>query len=128
MKISDIPYWQAKGREGLDHAKLTYANIIEKQAKNIIIFVGDGMSLPTLTAARIHKAQRNSEYTAKGEETYLFFETLPHIGLSKVLYIQSQLAFLVKQILEGITHGLRTPRESFFSKISNFWAWADILG
>ena len=84
LKFSDIPYWQSKGREGLDHAKLTYANIIEKQAKNIIIFVGDGMSLPTLTAARIHKAQRNSEYTAKGEETYLFFETLPHIGLSKV--------------------------------------------
>ena len=24
-------------------------------------------------------------------------------------------------------HGLRTPRESFFSKISKFWAWADIL-
>ena len=84
LKISDIPYWQSKGREGLDHAKQTYANIIEKQAKNIIIFVGDGMSLPTLTAARIHKAQRNSNYTAKGEETYLFFETLPHIGLSKV--------------------------------------------
>ena len=30
------------------------------------------------------KAQRNSDYNAKGEETYLFFETLPHIGLSKV--------------------------------------------
>ena len=25
-------------------------------------------------------------------------------------------------------HGLRTPRESFFSKTSNLWAWADILG
>ena len=25
-------------------------------------------------------------------------------------------------------HGLRTPRESFFSKIKNFWAWADKLG
>ena len=25
-------------------------------------------------------------------------------------------------------HGLRTPRESFFSKIRNFWAWADKLG
>ena len=85
LKISDIPYWQSKGREGLDLAKLTYSNIIEKQAKNIIIFVGDGMSLPTLTAARIHKAQRNSDYNAKGEETYLFFETFPHIGLSKVL-------------------------------------------
>ena len=93
MKISDIPYWQSKGREGLDHAKQTYANIIEKQAKNIIIFVGDGMSLPTLTAARIHKAQRNSDYNAKGEETYLFFETLPHIGLSKVCINQKPTSF-----------------------------------
>ena len=93
MKFSDIPYWQSKGREGLDHAKLTYANIIEKQAKNIIIFVGDGMSLPTLTAARIHKAQRNSGYAAKGEETYLFFETLPHIGLSKVCINQKPTSF-----------------------------------
>ena len=24
-------------------------------------------------------------------------------------------------------HGLRTPRESFFLKIPNFWAWADKL-
>ena len=28
----------------------------------------------------------------------------------------------------GPGHGLRTPRESFFSKIPNFWAWADKLG
>ena len=27
-----------------------------------------------------------------------------------------------------VTHGLRTPRESFLSKIQNFWAWADKLG
>ena len=27
-----------------------------------------------------------------------------------------------------MTHGLRTPRQSFFSKIRNFWAWADKLG
>ena len=26
------------------------------------------------------------------------------------------------------THGQRTSRESFFSKILNFWAWADKLG
>ena len=25
-------------------------------------------------------------------------------------------------------HGLRTPRESFFLKIPNFWAWTDKLG
>ena len=29
---------------------------------------------------------------------------------------------------KAIGHGLRTPRESFFSKIQNFWAWADKLG
>ena len=28
----------------------------------------------------------------------------------------------------GRKHGLRTPRESFFSKIPNFWAWADKFG
>ena len=82
--FQDIPYWQTKGREGLDKARSTYANIIEAPAKNIIIFVGDGMSLPTLTAARIHKAQRNSNYTVNGEESFLFFETFPHVGLSKV--------------------------------------------
>merc|ERR1719264_2412103 len=27
-----------------------------------------------------------------------------------------------------IDHGLQTPRQSFFSKIKNFWAWADKLG
>ena len=30
--------------------------------------------------------------------------------------------------MHPILHGLRTPRESFFSKIQNFWAWADKLG
>ena len=29
---------------------------------------------------------------------------------------------------DDFLHGLRTPRESFFSKIRNFWAWADKLG
>ena len=28
----------------------------------------------------------------------------------------------------SLTHGLRTPRQSFFSKIRNFWAWAEKLG
>ena len=32
------------------------------------------------------------------------------------------------QITRSSYHELRTPRESFFSKIWNFWAWADKLG
>jgi alkaline phosphatase len=56
-------------------------------AKNVIIFVGDGMHLPTVTASRIYKAQYNGRKKGKevrGEESLLFFEKFPHVGLSKV--------------------------------------------
>jgi alkaline phosphatase len=58
-------------------------------AKNVIIFVGDGMHLPTVTASRIYKAQYNGRKKGKevrGEESLLFFEKFPHVGLSKVSF------------------------------------------
>ena len=81
-----IDHWLAKGNAELDKALKARNEINEQLAKNVIIFVGDGMSLPTLTAARIYKAQRNSNFdqSVRGEETTLFFETFPHVGLSKV--------------------------------------------
>lgn len=45
-----------------------------KQAKNIIFFIGDGMGLPTLSAARALKG---------GEEQKLSFEEFPDVGLAK---------------------------------------------
>lgn len=45
------------------------------QAKNVIIFVGDGMSPDTITASRIY---------SKGEDGYLAWERFPHVGLLKV--------------------------------------------
>ena len=54
---------------------------IEKEAKNVIFFLGDGMSLPTTTAARILKGQL--EGLPFGEEAQLNFEKFPFIGLSK---------------------------------------------
>jgi alkaline phosphatase len=53
----------------------------------VIIFVGDGMSIPTLTASRIYKAQYQGRKQGKhvsGEETLLTFEKFPNVGLSKV--------------------------------------------
>lgn len=50
-------------------------------AKNVILFVGDGMGVSTVTAARILKGQRNGQ---DGEEEKLSFEDFPHVGLSKV--------------------------------------------
>jgi alkaline phosphatase len=57
------------------------------KAKNIILFVGDGMSLPTVAAARIFQGQQRGQ---SGEENSLSFETLPYTGLSKTYNTDSQ--------------------------------------
>ncbi|XP_013417437.1 alkaline phosphatase, tissue-nonspecific isozyme-like [Lingula anatina] len=49
-------------------------------AKNVIIFIGDGLGVSTVTAARIHKGQLQGK---TGEEGSLFFENFPYVGLSK---------------------------------------------
>ncbi|OWF51691.1 Alkaline phosphatase, tissue-nonspecific isozyme [Mizuhopecten yessoensis] len=49
-------------------------------AKNIILFVGDGMGVSTVTAARILRGQLKGR---TGEETVLEFEKFPHAGISK---------------------------------------------
>lgn len=48
-----------------------------KRAKNVILFLGDGMSLTTVAATRVHMG---------GEEVNLSFEDFPHFGLSKVSF------------------------------------------
>ena len=50
----------------------------------MILFVGDGMSLQTQTAARILKAQLHHDNFVDPESHYLAFERLPHTGHSKV--------------------------------------------
>ena len=50
-------------------------------AKNVILFIGDGLGPTTVTASRILRGQINGR---PGEETILKFEEFPHIALSKV--------------------------------------------
>ena len=50
------------------------------RARNIIMFVGDGMSLTTVAAARILEGQRRGE---PGEENRLSFEDFPATALSR---------------------------------------------
>ena len=52
-------------------------------AKNVILFVGDGMGLSTVTAARTLKGQLQGK---TGEETVLEFEKFPYTGLAKVTH------------------------------------------
>ena len=83
-------YWDLLARKEIRQAEKVYKSLNENLSKNVIIFIGDGMSLPTLTASRIYKAQKEGRERGQkvnGEESLLFFETFPHAGLSKVIQI-----------------------------------------
>lgn len=58
---------------------------IEQKAKNVIFFLGDGMSIPTVTSARIFKGQL--ENLTYGEEAALSFDQFPFTGVSKVCFL-----------------------------------------
>jgi alkaline phosphatase len=47
----------------------------------VIFFLGDGMGVSTVTAARIYQGQKQGK---PGEENWLSFEKFPHVALSKV--------------------------------------------
>lgn len=57
------------------------------RARNVILFVGDGMSIPTVAAARILEGQRKG---APGEENRLGWEDFPATALSKTYNTNSQ--------------------------------------
>lgn len=57
------------------------------QAKNVILFVGDGMGISTLTAARILEGQLGGN---SGEENYLSFEKFPYTALVKTYNVDAQ--------------------------------------
>ncbi len=56
-------------------------------AKNVILFVGDGMGVSTVTAARIFDGQRKG---LLGEENSLSFEQFPFLALSKTYSANQQ--------------------------------------
>uniref|UniRef100_A0A1I8PTZ7 Alkaline phosphatase n=1 Tax=Stomoxys calcitrans TaxID=35570 RepID=A0A1I8PTZ7_STOCA len=59
------------------------------QAKNVILFMGDGMSLTTVAASRIRKGQLKGN---TGDEELLSFEKFPYTGLSKTYCSNAQVA------------------------------------
>lgn len=57
------------------------------KARNLILFVGDGMSLPTVSAARILAGQRQG---APGEGTQLAWERFGHTAISRTYNTDAQ--------------------------------------
>lgn len=54
-----------------------------KKAKNVIMFLGDGMGLSTITSSRILKQQLNKD------DSQLVFETFPNLALIQVRFSKS---------------------------------------
>ncbi|MEZ4280229.1 MAG: alkaline phosphatase [Myxococcota bacterium] len=77
--------WFAEGRRTVARAARFVAD--EPPAKNVILFVGDGMGVSTVTAARILEGQRRGR---SGEENRLAFENLAHLALAKTYTTDSQ--------------------------------------
>ena len=88
---SDQNVWYQQGNEWLQNKLTAFAadkgHDRQSRAKNVILFVGDGMSITTLTAARIWQGQQQGML---GEEHFLHFETFPHTALIKTYNTNQQ--------------------------------------
>ncbi|KAL7737063.1 hypothetical protein ACLKA6_005284 [Drosophila palustris] len=113
----------------------------KRKAKNVIMFLGDGMSLTTVAAARILKGQLKGN---TGEEDSLSFEQFPHTGLSRTYCSNAQVpdsactatAYLcgVKTniVALGITAAVNfnncSASEDPANHVSSIAAWAQAAG
>ncbi len=77
--------WYKDGESAIAEALKLNPN--NQPAKNIILFIGDGMSVATVTAARIFEGQKRGH---PGEENKLSFEHFPYVALSKTYNTNQQ--------------------------------------
>lgn len=88
------PSWAAAAAEVEARARAAGR---QPRARNVILFIGDGMGLSTVTAARIFEAQQRASAAggsypgfAGGEENRLAFERFPNAALVKTYNVNAQ--------------------------------------
>ncbi len=79
--------WYEDGQAALAARKAQKSN--KKHAKNVILFIGDGMDPTTVAAARIFDGQSRGE---DGEANLLSFEKFPNVAYSKTYTTDYQVA------------------------------------
>jgi len=94
--------WRRDGWNAIDIAKRVKQR--NGKAKNVILFIGDGMGVSTLTAARIFEGQMRGE---SGEENRLSFEDFPYSALSKT-YSANQQTSDSAPTMSAIVTGVKT--------------------
>ncbi|CAN0236102.1 unnamed protein product [Rangifer tarandus platyrhynchus] len=85
VEEEDPAFWNRQAAQALDVAKKLQP--IQTAAKNVILFLGDGMGVPTVTATRILKGQMNDKL---GPETPLAMDQFPYVALSKTYNVDRQ--------------------------------------
>lgn len=74
----DAQFWRKQARASIEEALRRQENT--KVAKNVIMFLGDGMGVSTVTAGRIRKGQMKGQL---GEDFLTEMEQFEHLGLAK---------------------------------------------
>ena len=100
--------WYQSASQQIQQQRLV-ANTIQNEegaAKNIILFIGDGMSLTTVTASRILEGQQRG---LLGEENNLSFDNFPFSGLSKTYAVDAQVADSANT-MTAIMSGVKTNK------------------
>ncbi|WP_087464393.1 alkaline phosphatase [Oleiphilus messinensis] len=89
--LADLPAVQSQSSWYTDAENVLMSKINKARntgkAKNVILFVGDGMGISTLTAARILEGQQKG---MSGEEHQLSFESFPYSALVKTYNTNQQ--------------------------------------
>ena len=128
----------------INNAKETINSLLNRKlngniAKNLIMFLGDGMGIPTVTAGRIRKGQMRNK---SGEEEITFMESLGNVALAKTYNIDAQTADsagTATAYLCGVKTGISIIgldgrakqsdcKSSFNSKVDSILKWAHRAG
>ena len=75
------------GQQSVASASAVAVEAEQPKAKNVILFIGDGMGISTITAGRIYAGQKQGQ---SGEEYVLPFETFENVALVKTYNTNAQ--------------------------------------
>ncbi|EEB13659.1 Alkaline phosphatase, tissue-nonspecific isozyme precursor, putative [Pediculus humanus corporis] len=140
-QFSNREFWYEEARSALRRRLQQNPPSVgsKTHARNVILFVGDGMSLTTITASRILKGQRGGR---SGEEQDLAWDKFPAVALVKTYNADAQVgesSACSTALMCGVkanfeTLGLDTRGKfenclsSFSSKVPSLMDWAQEEG
>jgi len=82
-----MDYWTKRGMDDLQRAIGIHDRLNKNYAKNIVLLIGDGMSLGTTVAGRIKSGQ---DLGGSGEDFVSELDKMPHVGLAKTYSVDNQ--------------------------------------